>query len=76
MKIKDLKKIIENLHDDTDVIVNFSSTQCKQVHYVGEMMISPAGTKNTMSGWALLLEVDPRGEILNLDGNRLVFPVE
>jgi len=76
MKIKDLKEAIANLHDDAEIVVNYNGTECKRAGVLGEMMISPAGTKFTMTSWALVLEVEPRGQILTLDGSKLVFKDE
>lgn len=59
MKVSDLKKALEGLHDDAEVFIETGGL-ADLIHYkpakiVGEFVTRPAGAKATVTSWALVL---------------------
>jgi hypothetical protein len=74
MTIGELKKAIENMPDESVLMVNIEGTECKPAKVFAEMVVSPAGMKSTHSGWALV--VDLEGETHKIEGDRLTYKLD
>jgi hypothetical protein len=74
MTIKELKLAIANIPDDAELMVNIQGTECKPAKVFGEMVIIPAGTQSTVSGYALV--VDLEGVPHQIEGDKLTYKLD
>lgn len=74
MTIKELRKAIEALPDDAEVMVNVEGTTCKPARLFGEMMITPHGYNHTVSGYAIVVDID--GEPHTIEGSKLTYKLD
>lgn len=74
MKIHELRKAIEGLPDDAEVMVNIEGTICKPARMFGAMPVVPAGYKSTVSGYAIVVDLD--GEPYKIEGSNLTYELD
>lgn len=74
MKIAELKKIIVNIPDDAEVVVNISGTDCRPAKMFAQMCVGPSGMDGTLSGWALVVDLD--GEKYKIENNKLTYKMD
>ena len=74
MKVSELRKAIEGIPDDAEVMVNIEGTTCKPARMFGEMIIAPAGYDHTVSGYAIVVDID--GEPHTIEGSKLTYKLD
>lgn len=74
MKVGELRKALEGISDDAEVMVNVEGTTVKPARMFGAMPITPAGYDNTISGYAIVVDIE--GEEHKLEGRTLTYELD
>lgn len=74
MKVSELRKAIEGIPDDAEVMVNIEGTTCKPARMFGAMAIAPSGYNQTVSGYAIVVDID--GEPHQIEGSKITYKLD